>query len=266
MLTVILTIIGVVFIAELIKLIAKALKLVVGIILSIIGIILIVALFIHAGPMLLSVLPYILLVIGILLIGYLMYSAISSGVEKVALKKEIRKYKDWLDSVGIGAYKEAPGSRKSWDIAVKQRCAIKIDNIFAISIPFSEAIVREVHVRYFIRQTDLLRIARSLIPDFRSTYIQVLMSFLESKNQIRILTPYNRQKYCIASDLILLFEQILLDNDCIITMADLRKICAEYAELSFLQDQDDEILKEILKCVSLNADKLVVQRALLLQG
>lgn len=261
MLYFILTLIGIGIIIEVLKAIGKALLWVGGIILCIIGVILLVVVIIHIGPVLLPFLPYVVFAGAVILVGVLIYRFISSVVKKIALKRLVHNYNEWLSTVGVGAYKDAPGNLACWNEAIRQRYAIRIDDDFAVSVPFIEALVSEVHRQLFLRQTDLFRIANSLAPEFRQTYIHVLMGFLKEKNQIQILTPQNRQRYCMVNDLLSIFEQILLDNDSIVTMNDFRKACSAFDELSFLQNQDKDILREVLRCISKSNDKLVVQRS-----
>ena len=76
-----------------------------------------------------------------------------------------------------------------------------------------------------------------------------------------ILTPINMQKYYMTPDILLLFEQVLLNNPDIIRISDFKLFCSEYESLNFVETLNNSVILEILRHLAAQNDDIVASKA-----
>ena len=207
----------------------------------------------------------IILLLGAVGLVALAVKAIVNWIKSTAKSAETSRnaliFSQWLDSVGIGKYSGVPGNPEVWKTAIKNRRAIEIDSEHAISVSFSEGVVTAIHNAGIVKQTDLWAICRDIAHEFETEHTMLLMSFLESKHQIVVLNPPNRQKCCLAIERLTAFEELLLDHDEIRTVPEYTKVCASDERVAEIVSIDKTLIYEILRCLSKQGDELTVKKA-----
>ena len=260
MLYVILIILAVWIIIELLRVLGQVLLWVAGIGIGIAGLYWIIQLVFKHSAVALKVFLYAGTGALIVVISVFLLHAIRKRKEQVNLNETVNRYADWLDSVGIGAYQNSPGNSECWQIAIKKRLAIKIDDNYAISVPFSEYVVSAIHSEGLVRQTDFWRLGKAFSPEFQFELSPMLMVFLQNMGQIAILSPANMQKFGLAQEKISLLKQILLDEKTE-TILDLQDVCQGVEETAFVAKLDESILVSILSLLQSSTDQVIAAKA-----
>ena len=233
---------------------------IIGFILGCIGIYLLFLLFKNFGGVVLRLLFYTGIAVLAILAIYLIYRAAASLKRRSRLSKELRRYRAWLDAVGICSYESTPYDKACWQEAAKKHFVIQIDDDHAISITFGEKVVNQIHQAGLVRQTELWKICQNTAPEFQTSYTQLLMDFLQEKGQSIILSPPNRQKYCLTFEYLTVLEQILLDNDAK-SVQEYLLLCWESEEMPFVDAIDETLIYELLRYMTTLTDELIVSRA-----
>ena len=211
------------------------------------------------GMVIVSAFNYLVVGVAVVLVLFLAYTIMSVIVGKIRLSSEVSKYVNWLDAVGIGPFEHSPGNHDCWKQAEKDGRSAKLNEDYSISVAFSEAVVNKVHQVGMISQSELWPFCKTISPEFQIDQMPMLMDVLQETAQVKVLTPPNQQRYCLTTEILAMFEQLVLEENG--TMQDYIASCSDHEETAFITGLDETLVCEIIRCLVDSKDEVVASKA-----
>lgn len=106
-------------------------------------------------------------VIAVLGISLLITSIILLSVSLKRDRKNYQMFTDWLNNIGFGSRKNAPGDEYIWKKAEKNKIAVLVDEKNLMSASFAQSVSKKICDESFLWKTEVETICRQFAPGFQ---------------------------------------------------------------------------------------------------
>jgi len=158
-------------------------------------------------------------------------------------------YPDWLERVGIGKLKDAPGIEKAHNWAVERGYVESIDAVqfdvdeYVLSVKFRDKLLHELEQRGAWTKPEFQKCCRKMSWGFRTEYFEILLTCLSDSSHLLACGPEGPY---LSRKLVSGCEH-LLDQEGAATESEFAELCGSSDIASFLHEERNLLAKAILE-------------------